>query len=62
VLQCVAVCCSVLQTSAGSCRSPLSKTVAVCCNSVLQFLAVVLQCVAVCCSVLQCVANESRKL
>ena len=45
-LQCVAVCCSVLQC------------VAVCC-SVLQCVAVycsVLQCVAVCCRVLQCVA------
>jgi len=46
VLQCVAVCCSVL------------LCVAVCC-SVLQCIAVccsVLQCVAVCCSVLQCIA------
>jgi len=45
-VQCVAVCCSVLQRGA------------VCC-SVLQCVAVcwsVLQCVAVCCSVLQCVA------
>ena len=47
LLQCVAVCCSVLQ-----------YVVAVCC-SVLQCVAVcssVLQRVAVCCSVLQCVA------
>jgi len=44
VLQCVAVCCSVLQL----------QRVAVCC-SVLQCVAVrcsILQCVAVCCSVL----------
>ena len=38
VLQCVAVCCSVLQC--------VLQRVAVCCS--------VLQCVAVCCSVLQC--------
>jgi len=46
VLECVGVCCSVLQR------------VAMCC-SVLQFVAVccsVLQCVALCCSVLQRVA------
>ena len=67
VLQCVAVCCSVLQ---------LSQCVAVCCSVLIQdglslifqqcvasgsdsSVAVccsVLQCVAVCCSVLQCVA------
>jgi len=70
VLQCAAVCCSMLQHVAA-CRS---HCVAVCC-SVLQCVAVyssvpcdvqrlstssdrvcgsVLQCVAVCCSVLQC--------
>ena len=46
MLQCVAVCCSMVQRAA------------VCC-SVLQCVAVfcsVLQCVAVCCNVLQCVA------
>ena len=44
VLQCVAVCCSVLQ------RVDILKSqcIAVCCS--------VLQCVAVCYSVLQCVA------
>ena len=50
MLQCGALCCSVLQC------------VAVCC-SVLQCVAVcysVLQCVAVCCSVLPCVAARSR--
>jgi len=50
VMQCAAVCCSVLQC------------VAVCC-SVLQCVAVrcsVLQCVAVCCSALQCVAVIPR--
>jgi len=50
-LQCVAVCCSVLQCVAkyradfGGC---VLQCVAVCCS--------VLQCVAVCCSVSQCVA------
>jgi len=47
VLQCVAVCCSVLQSH---CRCHGSRQcVAVCCS--------VLQCVAVCCSVLQCVLD-----
>jgi len=49
VLQCVAVCCSVLQ-SLLECN-PKSEVV-VCCS--------VLQCVAVCCSVLQCVPESSR--
>ena len=65
-MQCVAVCCSVLQRVAVCCSS--LQCVAVCCSalhciavccSVLQCVAVccsVLQCVAVCCSVLQCVA------
>jgi len=64
MLQCIAVCCSVLQCDLL--RSPLNNVpgfkslqcVAVCC-SVLQCVAVccrVLQCDAVCCSVLQCVA------
>jgi len=44
VLQCVAVCCSALQCAAW-CRS----FVAVCC-SVLHGAVVLLQCVAVCCS------------
>jgi len=65
MLQCIAVCCSVLQRVAVY-RSPLiawsipkaTPFAAVYC-SVLQYLAVLsnaLQCVAVCCSVLQCVA------
>ena len=41
MLQCVSVCCSVLQGHEAVCCG-------VCCS--------VLQCVAVCCSVLQCVA------
>jgi len=55
VLQCVAVCCSVLQGgiklahySRNSIAVHVAMYVAVCCS--------VLQCVAVCCSVLQCVA------
>jgi len=54
-LQCVAVCCSVLQRVAACCS--VLQCVAVCC-SVLQRVAAccsVLQCVAVCCSVLQCI-------
>jgi len=52
VLQCVAVCCSVLTATISikfSRESPIFvlQCVAVCCS--------VLQCVAVCCSVLQCV-------
>ena len=46
MLQCVAVCCSVLLCVAVCCS--VLQCVAVCCS--------VLQCVAVCCSVLQCVA------
>ena len=56
MLQCVAVCCIVLQRVAACCR--VLQCIAVCC-SVLQCIAVccsVLQCVVVCCSVLQCVA------
>jgi len=48
VLQCVAMCCIVLQCVADTCRKPIYSVlqcVAVCCS--------VLQCVAVCCSVLQ---------
>jgi len=56
VLQCVAMCCSVLQwyegimigVVNGSDPRPVLQCVAVCCS--------VLQCVAVCCNVLQCVA------
>ena len=57
MLQCAAVCCSVLQCVAVCCS--VLQCVAVCC-SVLQCVAVccsVLQCVAVCCSVLQCVCS-----
>jgi len=72
VLQCVAVCYSVLQSWAfeeifamghtyvtGVC-SRVSQSVAECC-SVLQCVAVccsVLQCVAMCCSVVQCVPRR----
>jgi len=56
--QCVAVCCSVLQWVAVSCRVLMVKehSIArtVCCS--------VLQCVAVCCSVLQWVAVSCREL
>jgi len=52
VLQCVAVCCSVLQRVAV-CRS-VPWCVAVCCS--------VLQCVAVYCSVSQCVAECCSEL
>jgi len=54
VVQCVAVCCSVLYTYGMQARGTKQyelhavQCVAVCCS--------VLQCVAVCCSVLQCVA------
>jgi len=59
MLQCVAVCCSVLQCVAlgalgkarvlsGRCVAVVLQCVAVCCS--------VLQCVVVCCRVLQCVA------
>jgi len=44
-IECVAVCCSVLQCVAVCCR--VSQCVTVCCS--------VLQCIPVCCSVLQCV-------
>jgi len=67
VLQCVAVCCSVLLSRynkrhcACACLALRHIRYACCvvCCSVLQCVAVccsVLQCVAVCCSVLQCVA------
>jgi len=56
MMQCVAVCGSVLQYIAVCCS--LVQCVAVC-GSVLQYVAVccsLVQCVAVCCIVLQCVA------
>ena len=46
--QCVAVCCSVVQSRAGRLSWNVLQCVGVCCS--------VMQCVAVCCSVLQCVA------
>ena len=58
VLQCVAVCCSVLSWKCVTVCCSVSQCVAVCC-SVLQCVVVccsVLQCGAVRCSVLQCVA------
>ena len=48
VLQCVAVCCSVLQSPKSLLFQIRIRKWGVCCS--------VLQCVAVCCSVLQCVA------
>ena len=50
MLQCVAVCYSVLHCVVVRCS--MLQCVAVCCS--------VLQCVAVCCSVLQCVAAVDR--
>jgi len=47
VLQCAAVCCSVLKVSSHRIYKYTNACVAVCCS--------VLQCVAVYCSVLQCV-------
>jgi len=58
VLQCVAVCCSVLPC-VWSILVPEGREPAMCC-SVLQCVAVccsVLQCVAVCCSMLQCLVE-----
>ena len=65
VLQCAAVCCSVLLCVAESCTvlAVCCDVLAVCC-SVLQCVAVycsVLQCVAVCCSVLQSVAQFGHR-
>jgi len=71
VLQCVAVCYSVLQRVAACCS--VLQCVAVCCSvlqrvaaccSVFQCVAVcsVLQCVAGCCIVLQCVAVRCSAL
>ena len=63
MLQCVAVCCHVLQYVPIG-KNLFYRCITVCC-SVLQCVAVrptlhvcfsVLQCVTVCCSVLQCVA------
>jgi len=51
VLQCVAVCCSVLQCVA---TSEFIETRDACVLA-MEYVAGVLQCVAVCCSVLQCV-------
>ena len=68
VLQCVAVCCSVLHrvaavykcVSFGTPREHALEVSVAVCISTLQCVAVccsVLQCVAVCCSVLQCVGE-----
>jgi len=77
VLQCVAVCCSVLQcvTTKSKRLSGWYVFVAVYCNfvegccsawwqKIRGYLAstCALQCVVVCCSVLQCVATRSRRL
>jgi len=59
VLQSITVCCSVLKCVAASSSSSSIVYMYVCCR-VLQCVSVsfsVLQCVAVCCSVLQCVAE-----
>ena len=57
LLQCVAVCCIVSHVLQRRGFEPLESSVlqcvAVCCS--------VLQCVAVCCSVLQCVAGEGLR-
>jgi len=53
VLQCVAVCCSVLLILL---MGRLTRCAVVCC-SVWQCV----ECVALCCSVLQCVANTARE-
>ena len=68
MLQCVAVCCSVLQTEVAHDVDASDQQVesTTRCNmwcSVLQYVAVccsVLQCVAVCCSVLQCAISRLR--
>jgi len=56
LLQCVAVCCGVMQCVVVQMNVNLHNSV---CCSVLQCVAVccsVWQCAAVCCSVLQCIA------
>ena len=65
VLQCVVVCCSVLQCRNDGTHVHMSKVSmfwVYVCTSVLQCVVLVccsvLQCVAVCCSVLQCVAVQ----
>ena len=55
MLQCVAVCCSVLQRVAACCRVPVSQCVVIVSNVVDSVLQCV-QCAAVCCNVLQYVA------
>jgi len=59
-MQCVAVCCSVLQLIAACCSAPHSGRTTATTLHITQYLNTmccsVLQCVAVCCSVLQCVA------
>ena len=53
-LQCVAVCCSVLQRERDGSTREMSEYVAVC-GSVSQCVSMS-ACVVVCCSVFQCVA------
>jgi len=57
MLQCVAVCCSLLKKTKSSLPSHCvaSESIRACCI-VTTVRCSVLQCVAVCCSVLQCVA------
>jgi len=61
-MQCVAVCCSVLQCVAVRCsvcaKSPATPNPNIYCVVAARILPCsVLQCVAVCCSVLQCLAR-----
>ena len=58
MLQCVAVCCSVLQCVQHRSTSISLTAPYVGCSALMQCVAacVLMQCVAVCCSVLQCVA------
>jgi len=66
VLQCVAVCCSVVQFIMGegfdhSARTAVGVYTCTVCCSVLRCVAGCcsgLKCVAVCCSVLQCLTRE----
>ena len=58
VLQCVAVCCSVLQLNCARFTRLFSDLWECLLDHNLTLCCSVLQCVAVCCSVLQCVAVE----
>ena len=70
VVQCVSVCCSVLQIVRRVCvRFVFLHYLFVflhylfaCCNVCAAIRCSVLQCVAVCCSVLQCIADRQEDL